>query len=230
MSKDYEGEGRFTFTSHEPGEHIICLHTNTSRWFGGRTLVCGPFVLSLSLSLSLFPCSFLTLLLTSALAGAPGHPHWRGVDRLRKGAEKGAVHRRADTALPAAGPSQANCQRAGLPAGNGKKKKDDRKGRTVLLWRFSLPCYFGLTFFSSFFFFFLSCVSNERRRFASWVRARTCACCGGPLRRQWCWCSRATGSCATSSRSLRPRSWCNVVCRGVHVISMLPYTYRPSAN
>lgn len=38
MSKDYEAEGRFSFISHEPGEHVICIHTNSSRWFGGRTL------------------------------------------------------------------------------------------------------------------------------------------------------------------------------------------------
>lgn len=38
MSKDYEAEGRFVFTSHEPGEHTICMHTNSTRWFGGRTL------------------------------------------------------------------------------------------------------------------------------------------------------------------------------------------------
>ena len=30
-------EGRFTFTSHEPGDHIICLSSNfTSQWFSDR--------------------------------------------------------------------------------------------------------------------------------------------------------------------------------------------------
>ena len=38
MAKDYEAEGRFVFTAHEPGEHTICLHTNSSRWFSGRTV------------------------------------------------------------------------------------------------------------------------------------------------------------------------------------------------
>ncbi|EGD73775.1 transmembrane emp24 domain-containing protein 4 [Salpingoeca rosetta] len=38
MSKDYEAEGRFAFTAHDPGEHIICMHTNSSRWFSGRTV------------------------------------------------------------------------------------------------------------------------------------------------------------------------------------------------
>eukprot|EP00730_Choanoeca_flexa_P009624 TRINITY_DN1269_c0_g1_i2.p1 TRINITY_DN1269_c0_g1~~TRINITY_DN1269_c0_g1_i2.p1 ORF type:complete len:221 (+),score=34.76 TRINITY_DN1269_c0_g1_i2:66-665(+) len=38
MAKDYEAEGRFAFTAHESGEHTICLHTNSSRWFSGRTV------------------------------------------------------------------------------------------------------------------------------------------------------------------------------------------------
>lgn len=39
MSKYYASEGRFTFTSHSPGEHVICLHSNSTRWSlwaGGR--------------------------------------------------------------------------------------------------------------------------------------------------------------------------------------------------
>lgn len=42
LSKFYASEGRFTFTSHTPGEHHICLHTNSSRWSlfaGGRLRV-----------------------------------------------------------------------------------------------------------------------------------------------------------------------------------------------
>ena len=39
MDKDYEGSGRFTFNTHEPGEHTICLHTNSSRWFSGTAVV-----------------------------------------------------------------------------------------------------------------------------------------------------------------------------------------------
>ena len=38
LSKYYSAEGRFTFTSHTPGEHYICLHSNSTRWFGGRKL------------------------------------------------------------------------------------------------------------------------------------------------------------------------------------------------
>ncbi|ODM92415.1 Transmembrane emp24 domain-containing protein eca [Orchesella cincta] len=33
MSKAYSSEGRFTFTSHTPGEHIICLYSNSTKWF-----------------------------------------------------------------------------------------------------------------------------------------------------------------------------------------------------
>ena len=39
LSKFYASEGRFAFTSHTPGEHSICLHTNSTAWTlfaGGR--------------------------------------------------------------------------------------------------------------------------------------------------------------------------------------------------
>jgi len=37
MSRTYAAEGRFTFTSSLAGEHIVCLHANSSAWFGGGT-------------------------------------------------------------------------------------------------------------------------------------------------------------------------------------------------
>ncbi len=39
LSKLYTNEGRFTFTSHTPGEHVICLYSNSTAWFGGQKLV-----------------------------------------------------------------------------------------------------------------------------------------------------------------------------------------------
>lgn len=30
--------GKFPFTSHTPGEHTICLYSNTSQWFSGSQL------------------------------------------------------------------------------------------------------------------------------------------------------------------------------------------------
>ena len=39
LSKLYTSEGRFTFTSHSPGEHVICLYSNSTAWFGGQKLV-----------------------------------------------------------------------------------------------------------------------------------------------------------------------------------------------
>ena len=39
LSKLYTSEGRFTFTSHTPGEHVICLYSNSTAWFGGQKLV-----------------------------------------------------------------------------------------------------------------------------------------------------------------------------------------------
>lgn len=46
MSKLYGPQGTFYFTSHSPGEHIICLESNSTRLvsFGGNRLVstCSP--------------------------------------------------------------------------------------------------------------------------------------------------------------------------------------------
>jgi len=38
LSKVYSSEGRFTFTSTVPGEHVICLYTNSTKWFSGTQL------------------------------------------------------------------------------------------------------------------------------------------------------------------------------------------------
>lgn len=38
MSKVYSQEGKFSFTSHTPGEHVICLYSNSTRWFAGGQL------------------------------------------------------------------------------------------------------------------------------------------------------------------------------------------------
>ncbi|KAL4232052.1 Transmembrane emp24 domain-containing protein 4 [Mactra antiquata] len=38
LSRTYASEGRFTFTSHSAGEHIICLHSNSSAWFSSGQL------------------------------------------------------------------------------------------------------------------------------------------------------------------------------------------------
>merc|ERR1719186_468850 len=32
LARDYGSEGRFTFTSHMPGEHTICIHSNSTKW------------------------------------------------------------------------------------------------------------------------------------------------------------------------------------------------------
>lgn len=39
LSRVYSSEGRISFTSHTPGEHIICLYSNSSSWFSGTQLV-----------------------------------------------------------------------------------------------------------------------------------------------------------------------------------------------
>ncbi|OAD55029.1 Transmembrane emp24 domain-containing protein eca [Eufriesea mexicana] len=38
LSRVYSSEGRFSFTSHTPGEHVICLYSNSSSWFSGTQL------------------------------------------------------------------------------------------------------------------------------------------------------------------------------------------------
>ena len=38
LSKVYQREGRFSFTSYLPGVHKICLNSNSTKWFGGSTL------------------------------------------------------------------------------------------------------------------------------------------------------------------------------------------------
>lgn len=41
LSRQYGSDGRFTFTSHTPGEHQICLHSNSTKMalFAGGKLV-----------------------------------------------------------------------------------------------------------------------------------------------------------------------------------------------
>jgi len=46
----YAMEGRFTFTSHNAGEHVICIYSNSTAWFSAAQLVS----LTLYLSCMLF--------------------------------------------------------------------------------------------------------------------------------------------------------------------------------
>lgn len=32
LARDYGADGKFTFTSHLPGEHSICIHSNSTKW------------------------------------------------------------------------------------------------------------------------------------------------------------------------------------------------------
>jgi len=38
LSRIYSSEGKISFTSHTPGEHVICMYSNSSAWFGGSQL------------------------------------------------------------------------------------------------------------------------------------------------------------------------------------------------
>lgn len=38
LSRVYAADGRISFTSHAPGEHIICMYSNSTAWFSGSQL------------------------------------------------------------------------------------------------------------------------------------------------------------------------------------------------
>ncbi|XP_060524451.1 transmembrane emp24 domain-containing protein eca [Cylas formicarius] len=38
LSRVYSSEGKISFTSLSPGEHVICMYSNSSAWFGGAQL------------------------------------------------------------------------------------------------------------------------------------------------------------------------------------------------
>jgi len=38
LSRVYSSEGRISFTSHTPGEHVICMYSNSTAWFSGSQL------------------------------------------------------------------------------------------------------------------------------------------------------------------------------------------------
>lgn len=43
LSRMYTSVGKVTFTSHTPGEHVICLYSNSTAWFSGGLLVATIF-------------------------------------------------------------------------------------------------------------------------------------------------------------------------------------------
>lgn len=38
LSRIYSSDGKISFTSHSPGEHIICMYSNSTAWFSGSQL------------------------------------------------------------------------------------------------------------------------------------------------------------------------------------------------
>lgn len=38
LSRVYNAEGNIRFTSHTPGEHVICMYSNSTAWFSGSQL------------------------------------------------------------------------------------------------------------------------------------------------------------------------------------------------
>lgn len=39
LSRVYSSEGRISFTSHSHGEHVLCMSSNSTKWFSGSQLV-----------------------------------------------------------------------------------------------------------------------------------------------------------------------------------------------
>ena len=71
LSRQYGSEGRFTFTSHTPGDHQICLHSNSTRMslFAGGRLVreCSVWPQLGILSLILSSFEFMTIVVCDTL-------------------------------------------------------------------------------------------------------------------------------------------------------------------
>jgi hypothetical protein len=65
LSKVYTSEGRFTFTSHIPGEHVICLYSNSTAWFGGQKLVKFFMLIYFRISISFYSVFILILKLVN---------------------------------------------------------------------------------------------------------------------------------------------------------------------
>ncbi|KAG9509539.1 Transmembrane emp24 domain-containing protein eca, partial [Fragariocoptes setiger] len=38
LTKVYQAEGKVALTSHKPGEHVICINSNSTKWFAGGQL------------------------------------------------------------------------------------------------------------------------------------------------------------------------------------------------
>lgn len=92
----YSSEGRFTFTSHTPGEHVICLYSNSTKWFSGTQLV----------KLTRKNClTFLTFFDILILEGSFRHPSWRTCHRLCQHCSERKAVRVAAEGETASGPS-----------------------------------------------------------------------------------------------------------------------------
>ena len=60
FEQTYAAEGRFTFTSHAAGEHIICLNSNSTAWLYAGQLVslCTTFCMHVSVCVCVRLCGY----------------------------------------------------------------------------------------------------------------------------------------------------------------------------
>lgn len=55
LSRVYSSEGMISFTSTTPGEHVICMYSNSTSWFSGSQLRVCLFILGIG-NLPIFTC------------------------------------------------------------------------------------------------------------------------------------------------------------------------------
>jgi len=109
LSRHYAAEGRFTFTSHDSGEHTICIGTNSTRWFGGNRLV--------SRTTLFISCRTNSKLVSFVSACAPWYLHWGACSGLWPDCSKREAKWTSVENSTAAGPDWADYQGAGIPEG-----------------------------------------------------------------------------------------------------------------
>lgn len=106
LSKLYTSEGKVAFTSNMPGEHSICLFSNSTKWFAGSELV--KFHIRYTFSV------FCICFLYSACSFR--YPNWRTCSRLRTDCYKRKTQWAAAQDQAAVGSSGTNHKRAELSA------------------------------------------------------------------------------------------------------------------
>lgn len=132
LSRQYGSEGRFTFTSHTPGEHQICLHSNSSKFslfVGGMLVSPRPGRAARYRQNAGSNCPL------SAAESSPGHPGGRARQQLRRDRRQGQADGAAAEGPAAGGAGGPDPEGAELPEGGSDQN-------LVKVWR--SVCYYGM--------------------------------------------------------------------------------------